>query len=935
MTKLLLIEFAAINRFHRAATYPRFLGFAKAASVESRWLRLGVHVAVRYMKAEDGIDMSEPAYRRLDAVIKALSPSHVVFNELPSPEVLSLLRDTLPDAAYGVVTSGEVLTRLGLTSLGTDVRSLGRFLGLSDLRVEKLITDDSLDFGYEPIDDEARAMQPLPHLHLGPECTYNAPFSSNPFFAGLDLSKSRRTGGCAFCERPPTRRGATIPTLEEIRRQLEALYSTHPPALRRLAIRFVGEPALGAIENIVQAICELQFEPVDLLFDARADRLVAMEGQIARAAERLAGTRHTIHIALVGIESFSRAELQRLNKGLDPEDNLEAIVTLQRLERAHPTTFDFREHGGLSTILFTPWSTLEDVVFNLSVVRICKLERACGKLFTSRLRLGPDIPLTEAALRDGLLIPHHEDRAFDTAARNLYRAERPWTFQDRRLTPVCQVLVRLSSDTPFEDDDHLAASVQRVVDLAERRDQDAMDVALTVAREGLPSLDEDGRPRDDAQELLNRAERILDEGRPRRGGSAIEEWIATQGLDGIDDPRMAWVALFVELSRVGVKPVSIMAPLRPKDAAEWLDERGLPVARVRRRATSAAAELFFGVDDAQVEHALELAELCETAVEPEIEARAIADMGRVLGYPDCCSDAFAHRETGHTRADHCWLTLARRTSVAGPISPLMNPCGSLFLAQYVPCSLTCEPSRERVLRELEIVRRSFGDAWAELIESRMSHPWLIFLRGQLSAVELIPEGPVGDRFRFSIGARSSSVEESEAALRADEVIIEPERLLMMRCGELVADLSAQAFLWWHERAFQIPFWTKVLAIRGAQLDYEARATQSQPAMETKAIHKALEHALGKLSTKSGLPRDMTIEPAEPFGEGRLLLRLCAGKDVVELIVSSSRHGGPRLFQLGPFFFSYPAQKPIAAAGQVALVRDFVAAFKQVLRDSVA
>lgn len=935
MPKLLLIEFAPVNRFHRAVSYPRFLGFARASSVEARWLRLGVHVAVRYVSGDDGITVEEPSLRRLNAAVSEFAPSHLLFNELPSLQIVSVLRETLRVAKYGVIMSGTDLSRHGLVSVGTDVRSLGRFLGLSDLNVEKMLTDDSLDFGYEPLDDDARTMQPLPHLHLGPECTYNAPFSANPFFAGLDLSMSRRTGGCAFCDRPETRRGASSPSREEIRGQLESLYSTHPPALQRLAIRLVGDPALRAIEDIAAAICELHFEPVDLLFDARADRLVSLEERISSAAELLAGTRHRIHIALVGIENFAREELQRMNKGITPEVNLEAILLLLRLEGAYPETFEFREHGGLSTILFTPWSTLEDVIFNLNVVRACKLEQTCGKLFTSRLRLGPDIPMTEAARRDGLLISQHVDRAFDTAARNLYRTESPWMFRDRRVTPVCQVFVRLASDTPFEDDD-LAVSVRHATDQAEQRDQDAMDVAIAVALQGVSSSTEDGQSPVDAQELLNRAERALVDrgGNPRRGESAVEEWMATKGLDGIDDPRVAWVALFVELSRAGVKPVSFMSPLRPDDASKWLEERRLPVARVRRRTTSPAAELFFGIDEGQVERALELAALCESSLDKDIEASAIADMGRVLGYPGCCSDAFAFRETGQTRADHCWLTLARRTSIAGPVSPLMNPCGSLFLSQYVPCSLNCKPSKERVLRELEIVRGSFGDAWAELIESRMSHPWLIFLRGQLTAIELIPDGPVGDRFSFNVGARSSSVEESEPVLRADEVVIEPERLLMMRDGELVGDLSAQAFIWSHERAFQLPFWTRVLAIRDAQLEREAQAARSQPVAEAVAIRKVLEQAIIKIASSGELPEKMTVDPIEPFGAERLLLRLSSGGETVELIVSSARQGGPRLFQLGPFLFSYPANKPIAGAGQLALVKGFVDSLKRVLRDSV-
>jgi hypothetical protein len=173
------------------------------------------------------------------------------------------------------------------------------------------------------------------------------------------------------------------------------------------------------------------------------------------------------------------------------------------------------------------------------------------------------------------------------------------------------------------------------------------------------------------------------------------------------------------------------------------------------------------------------------------------------------------------------------------------------------------------------------------------------------------------------------------SLGADEIVIEPERLFLLREGELVADLSAQAFLWFHGRAFQVPFWTTVLAIRRAQLVHEEIREQRAVPKGSETTRRALEHALAEMTRTGGLPSGVTIDPLESFGNDQLLIRIRSGSEAVELIVSSARQGGPRLFQLGPFLFSYPSDSPIAGAASLSLVRQFVMSFKRALKDSAA
>jgi hypothetical protein len=131
---------------------------------------------------------------------------------------------------------------------------------------------------------------------------------------------------------------------------------------------------------------------------------------------------------------------------------LRAIRLLLDLEREFPAGFGFREHGGLSLITMTPWTTPAELALNLAVVGALGLEDLVGKLFTGRLRLFSGLPLVEAARRDGLLVRRYADPLLDTARRNLYAPEIPWRFARPEMENLSRVLVRLDRDAGAASD---------------------------------------------------------------------------------------------------------------------------------------------------------------------------------------------------------------------------------------------------------------------------------------------------------------------------------------------------------------------------------------------------------------------------------------------------------------------------------------------------
>ncbi len=935
MTRLLLVEVAATDRFHRAVTFPYLLGFARLHAVQARWLRFAVPAAIRFAQQGEGVGFEATDARRLRQVVAEFEPTHVVFNRRPADELVRQLAASSPDlrlAVLGDTYATPADVRGAVAILADRPQAWAAFLGLA---LDVPAAAEGLpvpDFGYEPANAAAQNLQPLPFLVLGTECTYAAPLDAHPDYAGVDLSGCIRQDGCTFCARPPFDRPVPRFDPASARRQLQTLSETLPPYAGRLAVRLLGEPALRHIEELCAFILELGLPPADWLLDARADRLVRRRPALAAAAAGFAGTGHCLQLALIGIENFSRAELLRMNKGVDPLENLDAVATLLELEAAHPETFQFRQHGGLSMILFTPWSTLEDVALNLHVVRAAGLEALCGKLLSARLRLEPGLPITALARHADLLVPRYDDAALDTAARNLYGEELPWRFADERVEAVCRPLIRLSTDTPFEDDP-LFDAVRELRAAAHGRGWSAVDVGAALVDEAALAAAGGARPSPEALVASTLA-----------GLQALPPALAPTAEEAFREPtaeRRFEHAFLWALSEAGIKPVSKLEPLHRAEAEALQAQFGAAHVAVRARRGSGRGapggepvfEAFLGARAADVQRAAALAGEIQEQHDAKAWGEATQAIGALLGYPACCSDRFVTQESAAARESYAWLHLARRLEAPGAVSPLLHPWAGPFASHYVPCGLDCAESLRRAAAAEDVARRLLAADAGAALDQRLRHPWLVVLRGQGLALELIPDDPPGERFRFRAGLAVGAAREFALAAAADTLQLEAERLLLLRAGRPLLDLSARAFVWWHERAFQQPFWSRILAIRAHRKATPTRASESatpapppaQPRHD--AMRRVLERALGVLDAagvRFGEPSTWRVDTDE---RGGLRLWLGSGPDAVEFQVAEAQAGAPCLFRAGPFAFSHPTDRPLDSAGRRALA----ARFEQALR----
>ncbi len=937
MARLLLIEFAVTESFHRAVEFPFLYGLAGARGVAARWVRFGVSASAEFHGEGAGVPLSREDQATAARHMDELGADRVVFSHAPAPAVVAALNRGRTDVLYRYAeyaSKGEegaaVMDGVPVERLRGD---LGGFLGVDDVRVgASLLEAAAPDFGFVPGNDAAREMEVLPFLIIGEECTWNRSFAGNPFYDGLDLSACFRDGGCAFCARPDNRRHWSMAPMELLDRQLRAVAGTCPTFGRRLKLRLVGEPVIRNIREVAARVAAAGLPPADLLLDSRADTLVRVADDLRGALDDLGETGHCLHLCLIGIESFSSRELRRLNKGLTAADNLDAVRTLFTLEAGHPGRFGFREYGGLSLIPYTPWTAPEELDLNLSVLELLDLAPYAGKHLTGRLRLYPGLPLEARTRADGLLRDRYEDPLLDTASLTFYENELPWTFAAPVMEPINRLLVRLEHDGAAEDP--LIAPVRALDHAARAAGLRRTTLAHILIREALRLAWAGGTVTPEA--LLTATGTALgasaDDAAP-----ALEQW-TTHGPPDVAD--MGGEALPFERV-LDIKPVSKIEPLRREDADLWVAAPTIPNAVARRRGGESDGgaetwEVFFGRDPATVAEAIRLTDVMDAQPTEAGERAAIAAVGELLGYAPCCAQAYA-AETADIRTSYFWLHVDRRLAAPGPVPWELHPVPGKII-EYVPCGLDCAPSLARARASLDAMPWTSG-ATREAFEAVCRNPHLLLWDVQSSAVELIPEGAPGERFRYRAGRTWGEGPDVTALALGDEVILEDETVLILRKGRPWLSLSGRAFLWWHEGVLQGAFWQAMLDFRRA-----VPRQSGGPAAVAAAPRGPANPTMAVLDRLLGLFRENRVDFAglrmgawTHRKDGRALLRLEGPADTVDLMIEVKDVGTQALWEAGPYALSYPSDSPLRTDAQWAAAKalhtTLTAAVRKISRQS--
>ena len=427
---LLLIELLPHEpeRQFRTAAYPWLMGLARALGWRASWCALGVRYdpTLRY-RLEPG-DLA-----LLRAELKRLAPRAALINERLRPEQWDELAAAVPGRRLAYWPLEESLEALGPTFARLVPGARGPLLREKDLlaRLQSV-------FQRRVLNAAPWAHSPLLRVLSGAPCDYRTPVSSNPYYRGLRLPA--RMMACSFCATAPLQKPAPDMAAGAARQVAAACRQLPAKVERRFEFRCQG--LWRRLESLIRELVRLKARKAELIFSPRIDELLATRAALQRCLPLLAESGLAVRIYGMGVENFSPAENLRLNKGVTARQVHEAVAFITATSKAWPGQFRC-DRGRLSMILFTPWTTLQDLRVNGAHIAHCPLIDPCGVL-GQRLQLFADRPITRLAEHDGLVVKRRGGSFYNSGC--IIRAEQheiPWRFKHPEVALLWQLAQRL------------------------------------------------------------------------------------------------------------------------------------------------------------------------------------------------------------------------------------------------------------------------------------------------------------------------------------------------------------------------------------------------------------------------------------------------------------------------------------------------------------
>ncbi len=530
-------------------------------------------------------------------------------------------------------------------------------------------------------------------------CPWMVDARKSPIFEGVE-GEGIQFKGCTFCldqsgaYAAPTQAQVLTSWLGQVR----ALRARSPQIREVLLIDERPHPFLPAFFEAVAA--EPALHGLELLIKSRVDWLLQFgESHLAPAAVAAAKSGSVVHVYLMGFENFDQFHLELFNKGQTAEDSEAAIVLLRALGERFPKSFEFRRLRAHGIVLFTPWTTPEALLVNARWMAKVNFAELRTEALKTRLRLYPRTPLFHLAQRDGLLTERFEAGRPDRAVEQGYDASAPWRFRDARTEAVFRVASALGAKRAHDEAEVLSCAATLLIEhprLAEVPDDAHLPILFSTQWRG---------------------------------------WQRLRGLRTFD--------LDLELSGVqsGRKAASLKENV-PVELAPGLIRAYRAMGLHADVTSTHTCDLGAGVHRAGGEHAIvAVASTADALAQVLTLQRALtasrgrADveaLGKLMGYPACCSAAFAEQLERGDNADNERQTLLRFPEV--PLSALLNRFGPFPLVSHHVCSPNCEPSLALAAQALELIRSRSPEA-ARLVEAAQNQPVLFLDYGRIVDLE--------------------------------------------------------------------------------------------------------------------------------------------------------------------------------------------------------
>jgi hypothetical protein len=539
VNRFLILEFLVVERCRNDSSHylPFYAGMAKDAGARVSWLAYGCD----YDMAKWGyyVDLPEADLATLAREVRRCKPTHILSSEYLSERTFQVLVENAPKALYlstrkfmeggqgRPLTAGpetpkvnERPNMIGMWKAQSLDTPYLPYPWLAPKRKPRsprdapmTMTDLRPDYGARIMNKLGERLRSFVRIIGGHHCSSTVPLAGNPFMKGIDLSRYPSPYGCTYCSVTGLGNRNVVfprdPVATAVRQLKQVIASAGTRGRNATEYDIYNTQVFLQVERFFGELLKARFPPGAFHFSPRLDDFLNMWEELNRVMPRLAAAGHSLHILRMGIENFSPAEQGRFNKGISMAQAVEGFYKIKDLKTRYPKNFFVI---GFGFILFTPWTSLEDVQLNLTVARLIGFP-VCGHMLTSAIQMDYNVPMIHAARRDGLLLDDPDDAAmlYD-AWRNRYYRENPhwFRFQDPAVAVLFQTLVRIvahmdrsvfGSYFPKSD-----AASRRAVEFFEslpKGERDYIDVAeiLVEAARGL-------KPGDGPARLLRRARAV-------------------------------------------------------------------------------------------------------------------------------------------------------------------------------------------------------------------------------------------------------------------------------------------------------------------------------------------------------------------------------------------------------------------------------------------
>lgn len=856
-----LIEFVIVDRFHCGLSFPYIQGILKENKVETMNVRFGLKSAYAMLEENgNGATLPLKDLSNMIKIIDTFKPTHILFSHKPAHSIMEAVKKMNGVEAGYWTDSGDKVK-------SSDGEEKDFFQWMKFKNPGDIFGFEKPDFSCYAGNREANDFRPLPHLMSGGECNYNKSILENPYFKELDLSGSVRQGGCTFCMRPDSR-DENVDSFARVKKQLKQAYETCRWGEHRPRYRIFGEKIYYNPEKFAEIIKELCLTQSDFLLNCRADYVVKYSKRLENLVKTIKRDGNRIQLCLIGIENFSQDELDRMNKGIITETIIKMVGILRELEKKYPENFDYKEYGGLSTILYTPWTRLEDIEFNLALVEHLGLENLCGKLLTSRLRLYAELPLTKLAEKDGLLMDEYEDAFLNTAKRNFYADEIPWRFKDQRAELFNKFALRLKTDDALIPDG-LYKFVQEWHKKLPVKNKTEISVAKLILNEI-----KNGPLREDIPEVL---EKISQKAKDINFTQSFPISHFSYGITGAE-----YILMQKHIRKVGRMenvPVQSAGAIALKLKEVFGGKINvLNVYELRSLPSKDGCDIFYGFNTDEINEAVRLTKIIQEESFGKVQKQAAVEkVGVLLGYPECCAKSYAHSDTFEWHYNE-WIYLKHRIEKEGEVLPETNPFTSTGL-KYVTCSLECR----NTINLLHLLRDEFTllkkEKFVKETKERCKKPVFSLLdtAGCFVVLETRGEPFEDEMFYYKAVQKAGDDARLDHVMKGDSMLVKKGWISVFSKGKKIYDFILNAYVWWYKKAFHAEFYKLCIHNEYKEL------TDQLSKVDGGGFFKEVKHNLSKVQRIFTSKTGFKIKDIMPCGTG-VKLSLENGNENIEVFI---------------------------------------------------